>query len=767
MNWFDRKLRKRKSIIDDLKAKIALTSLSDISCFQSDIFKSEQNNFNISPNVKFENVEITLPTHFKEHVQFEIPDIYTEQLSIEPYQLRKVPRFEEIVKIHIISLNDFKFSTQRFDFGPERQEPKSLFHGVKQPLGIGGIKVKPVEPPARPSKLDKQSLEERLKWLLTPPIHEILSDPQLSLPEKPFTFQTFGIKWLYDRENALLADEMGLGKTMQAIIAARLLWKQGIIKQVLIICPKTLISNWKKEFCKWWPQVTQNIHIAGTDRQFFLKLGTPNVIVKIINYESLSRELDWLKDQKFDHDLIIIDEAQRIKSPSAKTSQAVKALKAKRRWALTGTPLENKIDDVISIFKFVEPNLVDYTDSEEFICKQIRPYILRRRTDEVDIELPEKFEQDVEITLDSEHHNVYTKMENEGVVELNEMGDQITAQHVFALINKLRQFCNFCPISGASAKLERLLEDMEEIKESSRKALIFSQFVKEDYGIKRLAKELDINGFKNLQLFGETSNRIGDIEKQFNTDKNISSLLLQFKVGGVGLNLQAANYVYLFDRWWNPAVEDQLPKRAHRIGQTQKVFVRKFYCKDTIEERILVILSKKREDFKRIIDENRPAESMGLTEEEIFSLFNLKVRPRKQTHQIHDGQPVEWNLENTSPSQFENLVAEIYEKQGYKVTITGGSHDEGIDIVAEKYVGNAHEKVIVQCKHQQANVGRPVLQQFWGVITSDHSTTRGDFVTSASFSGEAKDFAKEKRLTLIDRNELIRLAKEYKVAMLK
>jgi SNF2 family DNA or RNA helicase len=770
MNWFDRKLRKRKSIIEDLRAKIALTALSDISCFQSDIFKSEQSNFNISPNVKFENVEITLPTNFKEKVQFEIPEIYTEQLSIEPYQLREVPRFEEIVKIHIISLNDFKFSIQRFDFGPERQEPKSLFHGVRQPRGIGGIKVKPVEPPARPSKLDKQSLEERLKWILTPPIHEILSDPQLSLPEKPFTFQTFGIKWLYDRENALLADEMGLGKTMQAIIAARLLWKQGIIKQILIICPKTLISNWKKEFCKWWPQVTQNIHIAGTDRQFFLKLGTPNVIVKIINYESLSRELDWLKNQKFDHDLIIIDEAQRIKKPTTKASQAVKALKAKRRWALTGTPLENEINDLISIFKFIEPNLVDFGNSEVTICNNTRPYILRRRADELkdEINLPEKFEQDIEIDLDPEHYNVYKRMEDEWILELNEKGDSITITHVFAVINKLRQICNFCPVSGSSAKLEQLLEDMEEISESHRKALVFSQFVSEDCGLKRLALKLKDKKHNNLQLYGEIpQNQRDAIKEKFDTDKNITCMLLNFKVGGVGLNLQVANYVYLFDRWWNPAVEDQAVKRTHRIGQTQKVFVRKFYCKDTIEERILKKLAEKRRLFRQIIDENRPAESMGLTEEEIFSLFNLKVRPHKQIPQKEDGQPVEWNLENTLPSQFENLVAEIYEKQGYKVTVTGGSHDEGIDIIAEKYVGNAREKVIVQCKHQQANVGRPVIQQFWGVINSDHSTTRGDFVTSASFSSEAMEFANNRRLTLIDRHKLMKLAEEYKVAILK
>ncbi|MDH4241827.1 MAG: restriction endonuclease, partial [Phycisphaerae bacterium] len=316
-----------------------------------------------------------------------------------------------------------------------------------------------------------------------------------------------------------------------------------------------------------------------------------------------------------------------------------------------------------------------------------------------------------------------------------------------------------------SAKLEQLLEDIEEISKSYRKALIFSQFVSEDFGVKRIAKELDGKGYNVLQLHGEIPLRQRDfIRERFDTDKSISSMLLNFKVGGVGLNLQSANYVYLFDRWWNPAVEDQAVKRVHRIGQTQKVFVRKFYCKDTIEERILKKLAEKRRLFRQVIDENRPAESMGLTEEEIFSLFNLKVRPRRPTQQKEEGQPVQWKLENTSPSQFEDLVAETYEKQGYKMTVTGGSHDEGIDILAEKTLGNAREKVAIQCKHQKATVGRPQLQQLWGVIANDPSITRGDFVTSSGFSAEARDFANGKRLTLIDRKTLSSLAREFKVA---
>jgi HJR/Mrr/RecB family endonuclease len=309
---------------------------------------------------------------------------------------------------------------------------------------------------------------------------------------------------------------------------------------------------------------------------------------------------------------------------------------------------------------------------------------------------------------------------------------------------------------------------MEEIKESGRKALIFSQFISDDFGLKRIAKILEREGFNNLKLYGEIpSNQRDAVKEKFDTDKSISSLLLNFKVGGVGLNLQVANYVYLFDRWWNPAVEDQAIKRVHRIGQTQKVIVRKFFCKNTIEERILRKLAEKRRLFRQIIDENRPSESMGFTEEEIFSLFNIKVRPRKHAQKLDEGESIQLILDSMSPSDFEVLVAEAYEKQGYKITITGGSHDRGIDIIAEKFIGQAREKVVVQCKHQKAVVGRPILQQLWGVVSDDHSITRGDLVTSSNFSSEAIDFAKGKRLTLINRKDVSVLAHEFKVADLK
>jgi HJR/Mrr/RecB family endonuclease len=218
----------------------------------------------------------------------------------------------------------------------------------------------------------------------------------------------------------------------------------------------------------------------------------------------------------------------------------------------------------------------------------------------------------------------------------------------------------------------------------------------------------------------------------------------------------------LFDRWWNPAVEDQAIKRAHRIRQENKVIVRKFFCKGTIEERILLKLAEKRRIFSQVIDEAEPqVDSLGLTEEELFSLFNLNVKPRKASNK---GRPPQMILQNMSPRDFEVLVAEVHEKQGYKVRLVGGSHDGGVDIEVSRSTTTSTERIVIQCKHQQGNVGRPTLQQLWGVVSSDPSITRGSLVTSSGFSSEAKAFAYGKRITLVDCSQLCKLATELGVA---
>ncbi|GMU84234.1 MAG: hypothetical protein AMXMBFR47_41040 [Planctomycetota bacterium] len=682
------------------------------------------------------------------------------------------------VQLLFESDREISVRVERLVFDAPRREPQNSLFGRSESVPTIASRLENVERAERPPGLERRDLKDRLRWILTPPINELLSDPDLSLPKRPFGFQLEGIKWLYDRENALLADEMGLGKTMQAIIAARLLWRANLVKHILVICPKSLISNWKSELKTWWPNVLPNLNVyeAGRDRRWFLKLATANVTIKLINYESLSSERDWLRDNRVSHDLVIIDEAQRIKNAGSKTAQSVKCLRGLRCWALTGTPLENRIDDVVSIFEFVRPGTVKAV-AEAQVAKRIRPFMLRRRTDDpkVKVDLKDRIDQDVALDLCPEQRETYRRTEDEGVVELNAKGDSVTVTHVFQLIHRLRQLCNFDPSTGSSVKLDLFCEEFEEIADSGKKALLFSQFTSEEFGLKRIGREIEDRKWQALQLHGEvpSSKREKNIEA-FQNDPGCNLLLLNYQVGGVGLNLQAATYVYLFDRWWNPAVEDQAVKRAHRIGQNQTVIVRRFYCRDTIEERILEKLAEKRRLFTTVIDEHRAADTValsateisslvGLSEEEIFSLFNLKVRPRRSTVQPA---PVHLNLGAIDSTQFEELVARVYEAQGYSVQRTGASHDGGVDVIASRESGGARDRIAVQCKHQKDNVGRPVLQQLWGVVSADPSFTRADLVTSANFSREARAFAIGKRVTLIERETLIRLVHEHQIAVL-
>lgn len=219
-----------------------------------------------------------------------------------------------------VDLASFKVVVKRFSFPGTRAERTSLFDVPCVSSSRTANRVPPVGKPEPPPSLPGAGLEERLKWILTPPIHEVLSDPQLALPDLPFPFQATGIKWLYDRDCALLADEMGLGKSMQAILAARLLWRDKRLNQVLVVAPKSLLPNWRKELSHWWPGVDAYTREVEGDRQDFLRLGPQFATVKLINYEAVQRELAWLKDHEVYHDLVILDEAQRVKNPGAQVS---------------------------------------------------------------------------------------------------------------------------------------------------------------------------------------------------------------------------------------------------------------------------------------------------------------------------------------------------------------------------------------------------------------------------------------------------------------
>ncbi len=481
---------------------------------------------------------------------------------------------------------------------------------------------------------DIVKLEDRLQYLLQPPLECMLTERSLRFPFHPFPYQFEGIAFLYPRHAAVLADEMGLGKTMQAITAIRLLLRCGEVQNVLLICPKPLVSNWQREFALWAPEVTVMV-IEGDRARRAWQWQLPDVPVRIANYELLCRDRDLLEagaggglspsadeDERAgagSFDLVLLDEAQRVKNRSGATSQVARAIPRRRSWALTGTPVENSPEDLVGIFEFLAPGFLSPDLKPRRMGRAVRDYVLRRTKDRVLTDLPPKLFRDADLELTPEQRETYQLAEDEGVVRLSGLGGELTIQHVFELILRLKQICNFDPATGASAKMERLAADLEEVAGSGRKAIVFSQWVGT---LKRLAKRL--GRFGPLEYHGKIPPKHRDaVIERFRTDPSSHVLLMSYGAGGVGLNLQFAGYVFLFDRWWNPAVEDQAINRAHRIGADGPVTVTRFLMLGTIEERIDHILQEKRELFDTIFSGTGGARKLGLNQDELFGLFEL------------------------------------------------------------------------------------------------------------------------------------------------
>jgi SNF2 family DNA or RNA helicase len=458
-------------------------------------------------------------------------------------------------------------------------------------------------------------LQDRLYYLLQPPLENIVSG-QIHLPFEPFPYQLEGMAFLYPRYAAILADEMGLGKTMQAISTVRLLLRSGELRQVLLICPKPLVTNWRREFNLWAPEIPVAVIEGDQDRRHW-QWRQPQAPVKIANYELLMRDRDVFESGQVQFDLVVLDEAQRIKNRNSTTSEVVRSIPRMRSWALTGTPVENSPEDLVGIFEFLAPGYLHTEMQARRMGQLARDYVLRRTKDMVLTDLPPKIYRDAELQLTAEQWQTYQMAEDEGIVRLSKLGDELTIQHVFELVLRLKQICNFDPATGSSCKLERLLADLEEIAASGRKAIVFSQWVATLQAIRdRIA------AFHPLEYHGRIPGKQRDqIIEQFRDDPSHHVLLMSYGAGSVGINLQFCQYVFLFDRWWNPAVEDQAINRAHRIGSAEPVVVTRMLAVETIEQRINQVL----ELFATIFSETGPPRSAGLTQDEIFGLFNLRT----------------------------------------------------------------------------------------------------------------------------------------------
>ncbi len=472
------------------------------------------------------------------------------------------------------------------------------------------------------------TLARRLAYVLQPPVELLLShEGPVEWPGTLFDYQLDGVRALLSRDALLLADDMGLGKTIQAIAALRLLVLRREAEAALLVIPAGLVGQWRRAIHEWAPELrVSTVRGPAADRAW--QWAAP-AHVYLTSYDTLredSTENPQAPPQRRVWDVVILDEAQRIKNRDAEISRKCKRLPRKRAWVLTGTPLENGVDDLASILEFVSPlgpgQLPTRLTMGPGLLEIHRNVQLRRRKADVLAQLPPKTHIHVLLSLSGAQLASYERAEREGIVQLRERGESVRVENVLELITRLKQICNFCPSTGESAKLDELSERLGTLQAEGHRALVFSQFTEQTFGVRAIATRL--GAYRPLVYAGDQPLRErAEVIAAFREDSSHTALLLSLRAGGQGLNLQQASYVFHFDRWWNPAVERQAEDRSHRLGQAFPVHVYTYTCEGTIEERIDEILRRKQGLFDELIDQVSIDLRAALTGEELFGLFGL------------------------------------------------------------------------------------------------------------------------------------------------
>ncbi len=460
-------------------------------------------------------------------------------------------------------------------------------------------------------------------------------------------YQTKGVDWLaFLRKfnfGGVLADEMGLGKTLQALTIIQMEIEQGNKLPSLVVCPTTLVWNWQEEIKKFMPNVKTLVLNGNHRRDLFDEINKAQVV--ITSYSLLRRDIELYKQVDFNY--VILDEAQNIKNRNTRNAQVAKSLKASMRLAMTGTPVENSIMDLWSIFDFLMPGflggaekfkkryeipITKFQDKEQLtkLSSRILPFVLRRIKKDVIKDLPEKIEQISYCELEPTQAKIYAKMAESAreiaSKSVDKNGFEKSRMVILTLILRLRQICCHPLIAGVdlghrsvSGKMELLKETLDELLAGGHKVLIFSQFVSM---LKIMEEYLEREKIPYAYMDGSSKDRQEEVER-FNKDSSLKVFLLSLKVGGVGLNLTSADTVIIYEPWWNPAVENQAIDRVHRIGQSNSVLAYRLITKGTIEEKMLELQNRKRFLMDALV---LSEESIGkkLDWEDIKFLLDLK-----------------------------------------------------------------------------------------------------------------------------------------------
>ncbi|MDI3534943.1 MAG: hypothetical protein PWQ82_1308 [Thermosediminibacterales bacterium] len=456
-------------------------------------------------------------------------------------------------------------------------------------------------------------------------------------------YQLQGYYWLKFlnkyRFGGILADDMGLGKTIQALT---LLKSVSNNKPSLVVCPRTLIYNWAGEIEKFFPKTKYLVYHGSPDERAEMRKKFNEHEIIITSYDTVSRDINKLS--KFGFNYCVLDEAQHIKNHKTRRSKNLKKINADYRLALTGTPLENSVSELWSVFDFLMSGyLGSYNEfSRRYLTpinkkndksklvelkQRVAPFILRRTKNEVLRELPEKVELINKVYMTKLQEDTYKTILEQVRTDLfktiNEKGFEKARINVLAALTKLRMACNHPRLvlnsvdeKTTSGKIEGLMEIVEETIAGGHKIIIFSQFVKM---LKIIEEQFKQTGLKYEYLDGSTRNRMERV-RRFNEDETVKAFLISLKAGGTGLNLTSADIVIHVDPWWNPMVERQATDRAHRIGQEKKVMVYKLITAGSIEEKMLKLQEKKNNLFKAVV-ENNQNQVFNLTWEDIKELF--------------------------------------------------------------------------------------------------------------------------------------------------
>ncbi len=439
-------------------------------------------------------------------------------------------------------------------------------------------------------------------------------------------YQRRGVDWLcFLREaglGALLADDMGLGKTLQTLCALR--------GRSLVVCPRSVVHNWVDELRRFRPGLAVGVY-HGVQRSL------PDAGVVVTTYALLRRDIDALTAIQWD--AVVLDEAQAIKNPESLVAEAAHRIKATFRVALSGTPVENRLEELWSLMHFCNPGLLgglrafreDYErpiadgvpDAAKRLRERIRPFLLRRKKSEVATDLPPRIESVLSCELEPDERAVYDAVllaTRASVVRDLEAGGNVM-KALEALLRLRQAACDITLVPGQgarsepSSKVQRLMVALEVAAADGHKALVFSQWTSM---LDRVERELDGAGIRFTRLDGSTRDR-AQVVAEFQSEGGPPVMLLSLKAGGTGLNLTAADHVFLLDPWWNPAAEDQAADRAHRIGQSRSVLVHRLIAKDTVEERILELQKKKRALADVALDD--AAMAAALTRDDLLALF--------------------------------------------------------------------------------------------------------------------------------------------------